>query len=114
MYQVRAPDDTPNDPTNNPVVCEVEFPGYDGNLVTALQRSYAVARSTGPVGELISASGTRLCNIATPESGTYCLQVQTGNKLDGNGCARWWWRQSIRGAGRDRRELHDEFRAHLR
>ena len=82
VYQVRAPDDTPNDPTNNPIVCQVEFPGYDGNLVTALQRSTPLA---GAPSLFVSyfRQWYSICNVATPDSGTYFVQVQTRTKLDG-------------------------------
>jgi len=34
-YKLRAPDLTPADPTDNPVICSIEFPGFKGDLATA-------------------------------------------------------------------------------
>lgn len=83
VYHVRAPDDTPSDPTNNPVVCSVEFPGYAGNLRTALT---ATTPQSGAPGLFVSyfRQWYQLCSINNPKIGTYFLQVQTVTKVNGS------------------------------
>ena len=81
-YFLRSPDDTPNDPTNNPVVCSVNFPGYNANLVTALQAS---TPQTGAPDLFVTyfRQWYRVCTVNSPETGTYFLQVETAKKADG-------------------------------
>jgi Flp pilus assembly protein TadG len=81
-YFLRSPDDTPNDPTNNPVVCSVNFPGYNANLVTALQ---ALIPQTGAPDLFVKyfRQWYRVCTVNSPETGTYFLQVETAKKADG-------------------------------
>ncbi|GMU77511.1 MAG: hypothetical protein AMXMBFR46_03110 [Acidimicrobiia bacterium] len=83
VYQVREPDDTPNDPTNNPVVCQVEFPGHTGNLVPSLQSTTAPAGAPDLFVRYFRQWFT-ICTVANPQSGTYFVQVQTKTKLNGD------------------------------
>ena len=81
-YFVRAPDDTPNDPTNNPVVCSMNFPGYNADLVTALR---AATPQAGAPALFVAyfRQWYRICTVETPETGTYFLQIETATKADG-------------------------------
>jgi Flp pilus assembly protein TadG len=81
-YFVRAPDDTPNDPTNNPVVCSVSFPGYNADLVNALR---ATTPQAGAPALFVAyfRQWYRICTVGTPETGTYFLQIETATKADG-------------------------------
>lgn len=82
-YILRAPDDTPNDPTNNPVACSVNFPGYNANLVTALT-STTPQTGAPAVFAAYFRQWYRVCTVTSPEVGTYFLQVQTATKADGS------------------------------
>jgi Flp pilus assembly protein TadG len=81
-YTLRSPDDTPNDPTNNPIVCSVDFPGYNSNLVTALQ---ATTAQTGAPALFVKyfRQWYTICTVNAPSSGNYFLQIQTSTKADG-------------------------------
>jgi hypothetical protein len=81
-YTLRSPDDTPNDPTNNPIVCSVDFPGYNSNLVTALQ---ATTAQTGAPDLFVKyfRQWYSVCTVDAPSSGNYFLQIQTSTKADG-------------------------------
>jgi hypothetical protein len=81
-YTVRAPDDTPNDPTNNPVVCAVDFPGYNADLVTALTATTAQSGAPDLFVKYFR-QWYRICTIGTPVEGKYFLQIQTAKKADG-------------------------------
>jgi Flp pilus assembly protein TadG len=82
-YKVRAPDLTPGTPTDNPVVCAVDFPGYIGNLATALTTA---APQAGAPAEFVKyfRQWYSLCTINNPKVGTYFLQVQTNKKANGS------------------------------
>jgi hypothetical protein len=81
-YRLRAPDDTPNDPTNNPVVCSIDFPGYNGDLKNALQATVPQANAPALFVAYFR-QWYRICTVNTPDSGNYFLQVQTKTKSDG-------------------------------
>jgi Flp pilus assembly protein TadG len=81
-YKLRAPDDTPNDPTNNPVVCSIDFPGYNADLVTALKATTAQAGAPDLFVKYFR-QWYRLCTINTPTVGTYFLQIETITKANG-------------------------------
>jgi len=97
-WTLRAPDVSTWDPTNNPIVCQAEFPGIypeasndqptgtisGTELKTLLQQS-ANYPGTNP-GRRFSSffrQWVSLCSVASPVQGTYFLQVQTGKKIDG-------------------------------
>jgi hypothetical protein len=82
-YRLRAPDDTPNDPTNNPVTCAVNFPGYNGDLRNAL---LATTPQTGAPAVFAAyfRQWYRVCTVGTPIAGTYFLQIETAKKADGS------------------------------
>lgn len=82
-FRLLAPDDTPNDPTNNPVVCGVDFPGYHGDLRTALLQTTPQAGAPAVFAAYFR-QWYRLCEVSTPEVGTYFLQVETGRKANGS------------------------------
>ncbi len=82
-YQLRAPDDTPNDPTNNPVVCSINFPGYNGDLKTALQATTPQANAPALFVAYFR-QWYRICTVNNPIAGNYFLQVQTATKADGS------------------------------
>jgi hypothetical protein len=81
VYKLRAPDLTA-DPTDNPVVCSVEFPGYMGDLAAALQ---ATTPQAGAPGLFVSyfRQWYTLCTVNNPVVGTYFLQVETNTKING-------------------------------
>lgn len=81
-YTLRKPDDTPNDPTNNPIACNVDFPGYNADLVPALQ---STSPQTGAPDLFVKyfRQWYRVCTVNSPESGTYFLQIQTSTKANG-------------------------------
>jgi hypothetical protein len=71
---VRAPDDSPWDPTNNPVVCTRQFNGWrNGDLGVLLD-----PRSPSRSDELIEAfrRWAAICTINNPEIGDYVIQVR--------------------------------------
>jgi hypothetical protein len=102
-YTLRAPDDTPNDPTNNPVVCSVDFPGYNANLVTALQATTAQAGAPDLFVKYFR-QWYRVCTVNSPSSGNYFLQIQTSTKADsttapeGSGANRFAVRAGLNGS----------------
>jgi hypothetical protein len=83
VYNLRAPDLTPGDPTDNPVVCSIEFPGYSGDLPNALM---ATTPQAGAPDLFVSyfRQWYTLCSVNNPEIGTYFLQVETNTKIDGS------------------------------
>ncbi len=97
-WTLRAPDVSTWDPTNNPIVCQAEFPGIypetsndqptgtvnANELKTLLQQS-ASYPGTNPARNFASffRQWVTICSVASPIQGTYFLQVQTGKKIDG-------------------------------
>lgn len=81
-YTLRSPDDTPNDPTNNPIVCSVDFPGFNANLVPALQATTPQADAPDLFVKYFR-QWYRVCTVNTPSSGNYFLQIQTSTKANG-------------------------------
>ncbi len=53
VYKLRAPDLSPADPTDNPVICSIEFPGFKGDLATALDPDRAAGRRARPLREVL-------------------------------------------------------------
>jgi Flp pilus assembly protein TadG len=83
VYKLRAPDLTPGDPSDNPVICSIEFPGYRGDLAAALK---AATPQAGAPDLFVSyfRQWYTLCTVNNPEVGTYFLQVETNTKIDGS------------------------------
>jgi len=98
-WTLRAPDISTWDPTNNPIVCQAEFPGIypetsndqpngtvnANELKTLLQQStnYPGTNPGRPFASFFR-QWVQLCSVANPVQGTYFLQVQTGKKIDGS------------------------------
>lgn len=98
VWTLRAPDVTPWDPTNNPIVCQSEFPGIypetsndqpngtvdSTRLKTLLQQSTAYP-GTNPPRTFASffRQWVTVCTVTNPMQGTYFLQVQTATKIAG-------------------------------
>lgn len=103
-WRVLGPDDTPGDPSDNPQVCAVEFPGYRGDLVAALTATTPQAGAPGVFAAYFRQWYT-LCTIPTPQVGTYFVQVQTATRLNGSpapfggGANRWALRATLAGSG---------------
>jgi Flp pilus assembly protein TadG len=81
-YQLRAPDATPWFPDDNPVICSAEFPGYTGNIATALQSATSQAGAPTLFKNYFRRWYT-LCTVNNPVVGSYFLQIQTVNKANG-------------------------------
>jgi len=98
LWSLRAPDTSNWNPTNNPIICQAEFPGVypettnnlpngtvDANaLKTLLQQSTSYA-GTNPARTFASffRQWVTLCTVNNPAQGTYFLEAQTGQKMDG-------------------------------
>jgi hypothetical protein len=83
VYKLRAPDLTPGDPTDNPVVCQSEFPGFKGDLAAALKATTAQAGAPALFVQYFRQWYT-LCTVNNPQVGTYFLQIETNTKIDGS------------------------------
>lgn len=115
-WTLREPDTSQWDPTNNPIVCQAEFPGIfperandlPTGTVNSDRLSDLLKSSTNYPGVTPAMrfndffrQWVTLCSVATPESGTYFLQVQTGVKIDGTsapnagGANRWSLRAGL-------------------
>jgi len=97
-WTLRAPDISTWDPTNNPIVCQAEFPGVypetsndqpngsvnANELKTLLQQSTNYP-GTNPGRTFASffRQWVNICSVNNPTQGTYFLQVQTNKKIDG-------------------------------
>ncbi len=83
VYKLRAPDLTPADPTDNPVICSIEFPGYMGDLAAALLQT---APQTGAPDVFVKyfRQWYTLCTVNNPTIGTYFLQIETSTRIDGS------------------------------
>ncbi len=82
-YVVRAPDTTPANPLDNPVLCTRDFPGYLGDLKAALQQTTPQPGAPDPFVKYFRQWYT-ICTIPNPVVGTYFVQVKTGTKADGS------------------------------
>jgi hypothetical protein len=97
-WTLRAPDVTTWDPTNNPIICQAEFPGVypetsnnqPNGAVSSTQLATLLQQSTNYPGTnpgRTFASFFRqwvtLCSVNSPTPGTYFLEVQTNKKIDG-------------------------------
>lgn len=97
-WTLRGPDNSTWDPTNNPVVCQAEFPGVypetgsdqpngtvDANRLKTLLQDAANYPGTNPGASFASffRQWVQICSIANPSQGTYFLQVQTATKIGG-------------------------------
>ena len=98
VWTLRAPDVSSWDPTNNPIVCQAEFPGVfpeatndlpngtiDAAHLSTLLQSAAPYPGTSPPRSFASffRQWVSICSIANPTQGTYFLQVQTATKISG-------------------------------
>ena len=99
-WTLRSPDASGWDPTNNPIVCQAQFPGVFPERTTDLPNSGTV--DSNHLSELLKQSTNypgvtpamrfndffrqwvNLCSVPTPTAGTYFLQVQTNKKIDGS------------------------------
>jgi hypothetical protein len=97
-WTLRAPDVSTWDPTNNPIVCQAEFPGIypetsndqpSGTVSTTelanLLKQSTTYPGTNPARTFASffRQWVNICTVNAPVQGTYFLQVQTGKKIDG-------------------------------
>jgi Flp pilus assembly protein TadG len=82
-FIIRAPDTTPSNPTNNSIVCTVDFPGYLGDLKTALQATVPQAGAPDLFVKYFRQWYT-VCTIPNPVVGTYFVQAKTGTKANGS------------------------------
>jgi Flp pilus assembly protein TadG len=98
-WTLRAPDISTWDPTNNPIVCQAEFPGVypetanqqpngtiDANALKTLLQQSTNYPGTNPARPFASffRQWVSICSVNSPLQGTYFLQVQTGKKIDGS------------------------------
>ena len=98
VWTLRAPDVSAWDPTNNPIVCQAEFPGLfperandqpngtvDANRLKALLQDTSTYPGTSPPRTVASffRQWVQMCSVASPVQGTYFLQVQTAKKISG-------------------------------
>jgi hypothetical protein len=83
VYKLRAPDLSPANPTNNPVICSIEFPGYYGDLATALTQTTPQSGAPDLFVKYFRQWYT-LCTVNNPTVGTYFLQIETSTKIDGS------------------------------
>ena len=80
---VRGPDDTPSDPTNNPVICSLNFPGYLGDLAAAVSATTKVDPAAPDLFVKYFRQWYNLCNVNISDGGLYFIQVETATKVDG-------------------------------
>lgn len=98
LWTLRAPDNSPWDPSNNPIVCQNDFPGVypettnnlpngtvDSNELKTLLQQSTPYPGTNPPRTFASffRQWVTLCTVNSPVQGTYYLQVQTDKKSDG-------------------------------
>jgi len=98
-WTVRAPDTSNWDPSNNPIVCQAEFPGVyperandlPGGTVDANRLRTLLQQTTNYPGVQPAMRfadffrrWVNLCTISSPDAGTYYLQVQTNLKINGS------------------------------
>ena len=83
VYKLRGPDLTPGEPTDNPVLCSVEFPGFKGDLPAALRATTAQAGAPDLFVTYFR-QWYRLCSVSSPEIGTYFLQIETNTRINGS------------------------------
>ena len=97
-WTLRSPDSSTWDPTNNPIVCQAEFPGIypersndlptgtlNADHLADLLKSSSNYPGVSPAMKFNAffRQWVTLCSVASPTQGTYFLQVQTLNKIDG-------------------------------
>ena len=99
VWTLRSPDVSSWDPTNNPIVCQAEFPGVfpetsndlpngtvDAQHLKALLQQSTTYPGTNPARSFASffRQWVQICSVASPVQGTYFLQVQTAKKISGD------------------------------
>ena len=97
-WTLRAPDSSTWDPTDNPIVCQAEFPGLyperandlpngpvDANHLADLLKLPTDYAGTNPGRPFASffRQWVEICSVASPSQGTYFLQVQTATRING-------------------------------
>jgi hypothetical protein len=98
VWTLRSPDASSWDPSNNPIVCQAEFPGVypengndapngttDANRLKTLLQQATDYPGTNPGRPFASffRQWVDLCTVNNPEVGRYFLQVQTATKING-------------------------------
>lgn len=101
VWTLRSPDISTWDPTNNPIVCQAEFPGIypeqtndqpngpsDSPGFTHLSNLLKSNANYAGVSPAMKFSQffrqwVNLCSVTSPVQGTYFLQIQTVKKIDG-------------------------------
>ncbi|MEX1006704.1 MAG: pilus assembly protein TadG-related protein [Acidimicrobiia bacterium] len=98
IWTLREPDVTTWEPSNNPIVCQAEFPGVyperandlpngaiDATRLKTLLQQSTDYPGTNPARTFASffRQWVQLCSVANPVQGTYFLQVQTATKIAG-------------------------------
>jgi Flp pilus assembly protein TadG len=101
VYTLRAPDLSTWDPTNNPILCQAEFPGIYPEKTNDQPNGTADAAGYPHIQSLLQSSANyagvtpampfakffrqwvSLCTVNSPVEGTYFLQIQTAKKIDG-------------------------------
>lgn len=101
VWTLRGPDNSTWNPTNNPIVCQAEFPGIYPERANDLPNGTAdsnrlenlLQQTTNYPNVSVNGAGLRfadffrrwvqVCSVATPTQGTYFLQVQTATRVDG-------------------------------
>jgi hypothetical protein len=82
-FVVREPDASPWDPTDNPVLCSKNFPGYTGDIKTALQQTAFYPTGAPAFFAEYFRQWYTLCTVNSPVVGTYFVQINTSTKVDG-------------------------------
>lgn len=82
-YIVREPDASPWDPTDNPAVCSVDFPGYTGDIRSALLQGSPFPAGAPTYFAQYFRQWYTLCTVSSPQVGTYFVQINTSTKADG-------------------------------
>jgi Flp pilus assembly protein TadG len=82
-FIIRGPDDTPSDPTNNPILCKLDFPGYMGDLAAAVSAQTKLDPAAPDLFVKYFRQWYSLCNLNITDGGTYFIQVETATKSDG-------------------------------
>ena len=95
-WTLRAPDTSGWDPTNNPILCQAEFPGIfpersddqptgtvNSDHLSDLLKSATNYPGVQPAMRFADffRRWVTICSVSTPDPGTYYLQVQTNLKI---------------------------------
>ncbi len=101
VWTLRSPDISTWDPTNNPIVCQAQFPGIYPERTNDQPNGPSDSPNFAHLSNLLKANTNypgvspamkfsqffrqwvNLCTVNNPIQGTYFLQVQTAKKIDG-------------------------------